>query len=353
MRPGVLPVLFLALILIFATAGCERKIVNEDNNPDQASLNSCFTCHGEDGLLLAAQGEWQNSIHASGHNVDYTNRGGTDCSKCHDHQGFLDFLATGTVDAPYENVSSIHCFTCHAPHTRGNLTLRTKDAYVLDNGVTFDHGDANLCANCHHSRLDASTITADQSVSPYWGSHHGPQADLLQGTNGYEFAGYTYGNTGHSNIGDNNGCVKCHMGNPQTHLGYGVGGHSFNMYDEDSGANLVGVCQECHPTADSYDVDSVQTEVNSLLEELATLLQNAGYLSGSGSIISQTIANRDHAGAVFNWKMIEEDRSEGIHNPAYIIDLLESSIAIMEGPAAVSPGTGNIASTTVTPLPAH
>ncbi len=29
--------------------------------------------------------------------------------------------------------------------------------------------------------------------------------------------------------------------------------------------------------------------------------------------------------------MIEEDRSLGVHNPAYIMDLLESSIAYVEG----------------------
>jgi len=43
----------------------------------------------------------------------------------------------------------------------------------------------------------------------------------------------------------------------------------------------------------------------------------------------------DSAGALFNWKAVEEDRSLGVHNPKYIIGLLQSSIEFMQGaPAA-------------------
>jgi hypothetical protein len=245
------------MILLLLSSACERKVINEAAD-DQTSLSSCFTCHGEDGLLLAAKGEWQNSVHASGNNVDYTNRGGgDDCTKCHDHQGFVDFLETGTLDSPYENVSSIHCFTCHAPHTRGNLSLRTDDPYRLENGQIFNHGSANLCVNCHHARFSVNDITANQEVHAYWGPHHGPQGDLLVGTNGYEFATWEYASTGHADAGINNGCIKCHMGNPETHVGYRIGGHSFNMIDEESGATLVGICEGCHTTAEDYDYEGI------------------------------------------------------------------------------------------------
>lgn len=320
-----------ALLLIILAAGCERKIVNEVAS---AENQNCFTCHGEEGLLLAAKGEWQNSIHASGNNVDYTNREGSDCTQCHDHQGFLDFLATGEVEAPYDNVSAIHCFTCHSPHVRGDLTLRIDDPYTLINGEVFDHGSANLCANCHHARTSVETVVSGVSVSRYWGPHHGPQSDLLIGTGGYEFSGQSYGSSPHASVGGNNGCILCHMGQPRTHTGYKVGGHTFNMVDEESGEDLVGVCQECHESAEDYDYDGVQTEVESLLEELAVLLQGEGILDGSGSTISQTISDENLAGALWNYKTIEEDRSHGIHNPEYIIDLLETSISYVESLSA-------------------
>ncbi|PKK84261.1 MAG: hypothetical protein CVT49_04650 [candidate division Zixibacteria bacterium HGW-Zixibacteria-1] len=345
-----LGILALSAMLLFGI-GCDREVINEPQD-DQVSYSSCFTCHGEDGYILAAQGEWLNSIHASGNNVDYTNRAGRDCAQCHDHQGFLEFLATGSVSAPYENVSAIHCFTCHAPHTRGNLTLRTDDPYALANGVTFDHGAGNLCVNCHHARYNVDDIVDSTEVEERFGPHHGPQGDLLQGTGGYEFAGNAYGNTGHYNVDDNNACIGCHMGNPETHVGYRIGGHSFNMVDEESGATLVGICQGCHPDAVDYDYDDIQTDVLTLLEDLKLLLFDAGILVEDGTppdtIIGDAIlADKDLAGALYNYVLVEEDRSEGVHNPAYIVDLLETSINYMESLA------GKVAVGDLKPLTAH
>lgn len=344
-------VLLMTMLLIFS-AGCERKVVYEGD--DQSSLGDCFTCHGEEGYLLAAKGEWENSIHASGNNVDYTNRGGFyDCTTCHDHQGFVDFLEAGEINAPYDRVSSIHCFTCHAPHTRGDLSLRTNDPYTLFNGDVFDHGSANLCANCHHSRLSADDVTEGIEVSAYWGPHHGPQGDLINKSNGYEFDGYEYGNTGHSGVGDGNACIGCHMGNPQTHVGYRIGGHSFNMIDEESDATLVGICQGCHPDAEDYDYDGIQTEVASLLHDLETLLFEADIIDDDAHPLEIAIDDEGAAGALYNFLLVEEDRSYGVHNPEYIVDLLESSIAYMEGLAGKKIVSGRKNSLAFEPVPSH
>ena len=358
MRVSILLLGTVALLtLILLSMGCERKVVNEQGE-DQASLSSCFTCHGEEGTLLAAKGEWQNSVHASGNNVDYTNRGeGEDCTRCHDHQGFLDFLETGELNGPFDNVSSIHCFTCHAPHTRGNLTLRVSTPYTLENGDVFNHTSANLCVNCHHARLSADDITAGQQVHQYWGPHHGPQGDLLNGTNGYEYAGYEYGNTGHATAGTDNGCIKCHMGNPETH----IGGHSFNMVDEESGDNLVGICTSCHPeAADNFDYDGIQTEVEGLLEDLQDLLYAAGHINANGQPLGlpygpgpHTIDDEGEAGALWNFLIIEEDRSEGVHNPDYIVGLLESSITYMEGQVGKRLASNSMGGIKLQPIAAH
>jgi formate-dependent nitrite reductase cytochrome c552 subunit len=359
MRHKALLAISLLVLLIFAGVGCERKIVNEDAGESQASLNSCFTCHGEDGYILAAQGEWENSVHASGTSVDYTNRGeGSDCTRCHDHQGFVDFIETGEINAPYDNVSAIHCFTCHAPHTRGNLSLRTDESYELETGITFDVGSANLCANCHHARGAVNDmVTADAQVYNRWGPHHGPQGDLLIASNGYEYDGldYDYENTGHG--ANDDGCIMCHMGNPLVHNGYKIGGHSFNMVNPgDEEETLVGVCQECHLSADDFDYENIQSDVEDMLADLHDLLVAAGHLNaGTGlpsgtSTNKHTIADEGEAGALWNYLMVEEDRSEGVHNPSYIRDLLESSIEYMEN--RVPAGTNGLAST-LNPIPAH
>lgn len=344
--------MIIALVAMMAlVAGCERKIVNEVANTDQ-SLNGCFACHGEtsfDGALQQARGEWENSFHASGVSIDYTNRPGSDCQQCHNHQGYLDYLATGEEDPDAQStVSAIHCFTCHAPHERGDLTLRTDEPYTLKNGVVFDHGAANLCVTCHHSRTNIATDlgTADSvTLSSRLGPHHGPQGDMLQGTHGYQFAGYTYTSTTHASV-VRDGCIGCHMGNPAQHDGYNVGGHSFNMqFESHDGTTytLAGVCASCHTnyaSASSFDVvftgrdvdgdgtvEGIQTEFDDLADSLKVLLVKV--VNPSTNLFLSKRITRLQAAAAYNWAIYREDRSRGIHNPKYFEGLLKSSIAYL------------------------
>ena len=101
--------LLLALALLMI-AGCDREVTE---TVIVSETSDCFTCHGDDGYISQAQGEWKNSIHASGMTVDYTNRSG--CAECHTHQGFLEYQATGETSPPYDNASAIHCFTANDP----------------------------------------------------------------------------------------------------------------------------------------------------------------------------------------------------------------------------------------------
>ena len=335
-----LSILVVMFVVLVGLTGCDREITGNPSNPDNAN-EDCFVCHN--GLLDQAQGEWANSIHASGNNVDYTNRGGSDCTKCHDQNGYLQYWATGTLPSvPFENVSAIGCFTCHDPHGTGTMNIRHMAAVTLENGDVFDHGKGNQCASCHHSRLDAGTITDNQGTSAYWGPHHGPQGDFINGSGGYEFPGedYEFPSSPHASV-VTDACVGCHMGDPQTHVGYKIGGHSWNMVDEeDTTQTLVGVCanSSCHGssvkkfdfTADEdYDhdgtIEGYQTEFVGLLDSLAVLLEDKGVLS-SGHPTSGTVADGNLAGAVYNYVFLEEDRSEGVHNFNYGRSLLEASI---------------------------
>ncbi len=333
MKSIKLLVIFVLGLILVISAGCDRKVVVEGDNNEWGSAD-CFTCHGDEGYLLAAKGEWQNSIHASGNNVDYTNREGRDCAKCHDHQGFVEFVETGEINPPYTRVSAIHCFTCHAPHERGDLTLRTDEPYTLITGEVFDHGYANLCVNCHHSNSSVANISDDQPISNRFGPHHGPQGDLLIGVGGYEFDGETYESSPHASA-VTDGCIGCHMGNPEVHNGYNIGGHSFNMVDEEGGYDLSEVCANaaCHPSAEDFDYEGAQTAVDSLLDTLKVLLTAEGLLNGDGAPVTDTV-DADIAGAVWNYVLVEEDRSRGIHNFKYISGLLETSIEYMEGVVA-------------------
>lgn len=333
----------LLLVLLIAVIGCDRE-VTETIIVNQSDESDCFSCHGSDGFLLQAKGEWQNSLHASGLTIDYTNRPGpSDCTKCHNHQGFVLFIETGTITSTtQENVSAIHCFTCHAPHDTGDLSLRTTEPVELIDGSIYDYNQSNLCVNCHHARRSPEAIEDGFNVtSTHWGPHHGPQGDMINGTLGYEFDGYDYVNTNHGNAIEKV-CITCHMGNPRQHSGYGVGGHSFNILDEE-GNTIAGVCTSCHSeaneidwTADAdYDGDGAtegyQSEINGLIDSLAVLLLAQGVLGGDavdGYYPNKgVIDSAGVAGALWNFLLIVvEDRSHGIHNFNYTQGLLQSSI---------------------------
>jgi hypothetical protein len=48
----------------------------------------------------------------------------------------------------------------------------------------------------------------------------------------------------------------------------------------------------------------------------------------------------DEAGAIWNWLLIEEDRSWGVHSPSYMQGLLQSSIDFLNLPAPPAPVAG-------------
>ncbi len=336
-------------LLSLCMVGCEREITGDVVSEEGGASEDCFGCHT--GYLDQAQGEWANSIHASGSNVDYTNRGGSDCTKCHNQQGFLAFQATGELpDIEFSEVSAIGCFTCHAPHETGDMTPQYTTSVTLANGDIFDHGDGNLCVQCHQSRKSGLDIADGQSTNRYWGPHHGPQGDLLNASNGYEFPGlsYTFTSSPHANQVEG-ACAGCHMGNPaRVHEGYSIGGHSFNMVNVESGDQLGRVCgagSTCHDgvsdinfvTADSldYDHDGVvegrMDEIDGLADSLSVLLIAEGVLDGTAHATSGTIADGHLAGALWNFLMVHEDRSHGMHNFKYVRDLLDASIDYVDG----------------------
>ena len=162
----------------------------------QPAMN-CMDCHGSVPKypILGARLGYDYSGHKNNGNSRYSNGGG--CQRCHTNEGFIDFAAKGSVDpnAFVEYPSQPGCFTCHAPHERGDLSLRTVSPVTLATGQIMDIGKGNLCANCHQSASVASktvVATPANKVFPFWGAHHGPEADIFMGTNAYEFPGKKY-----------------------------------------------------------------------------------------------------------------------------------------------------------------
>ena len=133
----------------------------------------------------------------------------------------------------------------------------------------------------------------------------------------------------HGNPNGNEGtCGTCHMGQA---FGEQAGGHTWKMKYEYHGAfeeNIAG-CKDCHSTLTTFNHVNLQTTVQGLLDELAVELKRIGVMTASESAKTGTWP-ADVAAAFVNWQMITEDRSVGVHNPPYVVGILNGSVAKMK-----------------------
>ncbi|MFQ6121998.1 MAG: hypothetical protein ACE5LA_02940, partial [Dehalococcoidales bacterium] len=285
----------------------------------------CSACHDDTTLIKARQVQWANSLHGSGSTFE---RNAASCAGCHTSQGFVARIAKGMDLAPEDvsNPAPINCRTCHQIHTnftKDDFALTTtKPVKLLTTGDTFDMGEGNLCANCHQPRLAAPEVGGGdvEITSPYWGPHHGPQSAILLGVAGY---GKSTGAGIHYSV-VKEGCPVCHMADA---YGAQAGGHTMSMeyiYHGHETPNLAG-CETCHADIESFDRNGVQTEVEALLDELRELLIADGIMDDTDHAVPGTYS-AERAGALFNYLMVLEDRSDGVHNPAYAKALLQTAI---------------------------
>ncbi len=324
---------------------------------------NCTQCHDADTRIKVRQIQWEASVHATGGN--FRRGSSATCAACHAHEGFVDRIAAGTKTASqgFDNPSPINCRTCHQIHTTYtdadyNLTTSAPvDLWIDGTGTTVDFGKGNLCANCHQARDSYLPLPIPGDAAPYpitsthFGPHHSPQGVILAGVGGVEITGLTYptGPFFHGAVATNpNGCVTCHMA---TAYGDQAGGHTMEMrYGTDS-PNLAG-CETsgCHtsPIPDDwedlgylgFDYKLRQTDVQADLDALQALLETIGILSVDSIFEADGVTldhldpepvksdtwTADEAGALWNWLLVWDDRSRGVHHPTYVSTLLKNSI---------------------------
>jgi len=302
-----------------------------DGTPGVAGNAVCLTCHNM-ATKNTITTEWEATLHATSDElypfgpliVEYAG-GRNDCAKCHSHEGFIQTQFTGqdTTATAIPLPQAIQCETCHDFHTsldftnEYNVALRTTDPVsLMTSGTEVDFGTGNtgnLCMNCHQSRTDPhddASSTAPTEVGEHYGPHHGPQANFINGEGGYEF-GVVLSTTGTHLTGSD--CVSCHMHDGGT----STGGHTWTVGIE--------ACTTCHTGATDFDINGKETAIEGLLADLKTALTSAGLLDGDGHAVEGTYES-DKVGALWNYILLEEDASHGIHNPAYATALLNNSI---------------------------
>ena len=308
------------------------------------SVSLCAPCHS--GQL----GEYTTSGHGTVGGISqedfHAEFNRSTCRPCHTSEGFI--FANDPAYADYSLPEGylqnfIGCVTCHDPHAGeeagGNPhQLRTLTAVEVayhpglapgdDEVPTMSgYGNAQLCAQCHHARRDATNVQGQiANGSSHFGPHGSPQMDMFIGAGCYEIEGYTYEREHQHNAGIADACVKCHMVRVAVIHGTSQE-HSFHTFEP-----TVDNCLPCHTGIADFDVEGLQTTVQGLLDDLATRF---GFADAAAMLNEETgwdAVNEDESWqpwqreAAYALFFVANDGSLGVHNPNYAVDLLENAI---------------------------
>tara|TARA_R110001583_G_scaffold11264_5_gene51258 strand:- start:7276 stop:8358 length:1083 start_codon:yes stop_codon:yes gene_type:complete len=304
------------------TATCVACHTNSHREPIKASF--ALSSHADqtimyDGSLLS----------------DYAGAGSnrTSCNRCHSNEGYVNYI-TGKPAVALETPTGISCNTCHDQHSTfdfendgydyalRNLAPVTLD--LTDASYTIDYADAsNNCVSCHQPRSKAPVDEDNdglylQANSRFY-PHYGGQSTMLEGIQGAIIANGTTAYPGVGTAGHRTGasCTSCHMGDSSDGL---TGLHTYKP------SFSATICTTCHTT--------VPTEVTGLAANMATLhnkLFDLGLITENGSTIKQTeLIPFKTAQALWNYKTVEEDRSNGVHNPKYATALIKNALEVLE-----------------------
>jgi hypothetical protein len=330
-----------------------------DGVDGQDANTTCLNCHSA-ATWGAIETAFAATKHASGTSWSYAGERGY-CNYCHSADAFLAFVESG-IDNGIISGAALKCNSCHDNH--GNLEdsaiaeLRVVNAAMslINEGETYEHGTGNTCAQCHQARNYGSsydnvsedaqyerTFTGDDmavyanaavgpegSVTTYGtdsivvvfdvptthvyissthaGPHHGPQANVFAADVGYPI-GTAFTRDFHTD------CSGCHLNNAADF------GHSF--------VPDITQCDACHGSA--YDVSSVMSDISSRLDALQTALEgiHAIHVEDDGVHPMYASITRAQFQAFWNFMVIYEDQSMGVHNPDYVELMLSTAETTM------------------------
>lgn len=337
--------ILLSTVTMLAICGCDRSqdpvgsagLTGPAGSTDLAEVDGKDGQEGNlthpetrtTGTIDLVRLQFLRSGHAMGAAVDYAGWRAM-CARCHSNEGFVEYAENGFIEDDIPDPTPINCNTCHNLHQTleyADYTFRIDPAdpvpAIFDGALSFDFGDSsNLCANCHQSRRAEPNISHPgetfEITSPYYGPHHGAQANVFQGLGFAEIAGSQPFGVANPHAVAAATCVTCHMADCTD----GTGGHTWRPCEN--------ACNNCHGGGFAYN--GVQAENEERLISLRDLLVDAGvmeYVDNTYEVVLGTYP-MIQAQAFFNWIGLEEDRSLGVHNPSYVKALLVNSIEALQ-----------------------
>lgn len=308
----------------------------------------CGGCHSDS--QHPTYEEWTNSAHAQV--VEDMNPASriNACGRCHSGSVRLSLLENMALPVGDADVAIV-CATCHDPHQTNGYTAQlrnpvasTNDYFMPTNGTfaSYYNPQINVCAQCHNH---AGASWTNNLSEP----HHSLQYNMLLGSVGeLDYGPATYRPGTHA-LAITNQCVGCHMQSSSyvSETQPAVTGHSFKV-------ETYNLCLNCHPLPEQLvafttnDVANQVLQVKVLLDYWATNkapaalakygalaweYTNPGNLSANGAgpdAAEQALIPENIRKARFDLYLVQNDGSFGVHNPTYVITLLQTAAGWIE-----------------------
>ncbi len=363
------------------TLGDEPAVIKSKIQVSIAA-DACQACH--DAAPRHAVGyQYRQSAHSRSDTIwssSYANATNTqipnslgNCVRCHDAQGYINMTdgvtTVGSSTFISASMNAISCAMCHDPHgsqgtwvgvpgvTADHQLRRSLTADTLATGFNYSQigGLGQVCMNCHKSRTDGE-LRAVTLNSGFSNPHDAPQTDVVLGKDACNFDAVPYKSGTHFSV-VTNACVDCHMNTDTTGQGVNknfVGGHTWKMDNPVTGFDNVNACLTCHPGKTKFEdfkatadidhngtVGTIQEEVQGLIDSIyykfppvntvKPLQTNGTRLLASYLLTVQGRADSMiYRKAYWNLKLIETDKSKGLHNTKFAIDVLTKTLKAMD-----------------------
>ena len=334
--------------------GKEKVFKSIKFNRTLLALNSevCGFCHTKTVAGSFSKGQfdqWENSSHSKAlENIKGKPGTNQACVKCHT----VESIYVKDVELASAKFG-VECTACHDPHSVKNIfQLLSFGSVTLENKTTVNADIAAVCMGCHTDLIEDADVAAESGAAPRYN-----QSEMFSGSGGIQY-GETLENSFHTTDAfkvagndKNEKCITCHMvktpdeGKPGHNT---IGEHSFAMRDKDDNIN-IGACQQCHTTLTTFDrkargdydgngkTEGIQTEIAGLLAILKAAITASGSVTfssdsfGRDEFIFSAGATSKEKKAAFNWLFVNDDKSKGIHNTAYAVQLLQKSYKDLTG----------------------
>lgn len=321
-----------ALLVVVLAAGCNQDQGGSDTNgQDNQSDNGGDEENGD--LTLATVEEWAASGHAR---VIAFAAAEEECVRCHDGEGF----AEGVEDPAELDRDWVVSTDCRACHTGRGTEIASDGSVDIASAEGLEGGMGALCMECHNARRAPNPEPGERLSSP----HYGPQADVLFATGGMPIDGAEY-MTDHPHQEIEDSCVSCHMLTPEDGA---LPSHTFKVDDYDQACesgechgDAVGPDEEAQADYDGDgDVEAYGDEIDGLMEALAGAISESvegTFTSESGQIVfkdsSDTTVTPSTAqySAAWNYLLLKNDKSQGIHNPVFTVSVLQETYSAFAG----------------------